>query len=131
MDEKTILSVIATVFGVFVIANLILLNYTVFRVLPARMLAAKSTAPLELPNNPTPSTSPVDTCGTNCQRQVSVALAAMDAKLATLAAHTPKPSKVPVKTTPSPVPGAKEFFVPMGTGSTTKSDWEDVAGSDV
>lgn len=130
MDEKTLLSIIATVFGIFVIANLILLNYTVFRVLPNRIsLPGPSITDL-----PTPIPTTQDTCGTQCQQTIRSALLEIDTKIATIAASTPVPGKTITKTvtaTPAPASGAKEFFIPMGTGSTTKSDWEDVAGSDV
>lgn len=130
MEEKTLLSVIATVFGIFVIANLLLLNYVVFRVLPNRI----SLSGPQITEQSTPSPTVIDTCGIACKAYIQSQISEIDTKIATIAAKTPAPTKTApavTRATPVPVSGAKEFFIPMGTGSTTKSDWEDVAGSDV
>lgn len=42
---------------------------------------------------------------------------------------SPTPSPTPLaKTTPIPANGVKEYFVPLGSGSSTASDWTDVPG---
>jgi len=114
------------VFAIAVVANLILLNYTIFRLLPARIDAISQSKPID--------TEPIstDSCGIACQQALQQAIKQVDQKIATLTAKVATPSGVTKSVAISPVtPTTKESFIPMGVGSTTKSDWEDVAGSDV
>lgn len=116
-----------SVFAIAVVANLVLLNYTIFRLVPTKLEA------LSIPKNePTPSLKPEDSCGIACQQALQFALKQVDQKIATLGSKVSTPSvSIRPDKTPVVVATTKESFVPMGTGSTTKNDWEDVSGSDV
>ncbi len=127
--QNPAVTVLISILTIVVIANLVLLNYTVFRLIPTKM----GTSPIESPfpsSIPTSLGIPNDTCGVSCQKAIQIALTSVDAKIATLSTlKTPTASKPAATSTPAPA--VKEFFIPMGSGSTTKSDWEDVAGTDV
>lgn len=127
MKENTLTALIA-LFTVIVVVNLVVLNYTVFRLLSQRQ---GQTEPVPTPAGSTPNPitdAQQDTCGVTCQKTIQSALGSVDKKIATLTA-TVKAPQTPASSTPAP--GVKEFFIPMGTGSTVSSDWVDIAGSDV
>jgi hypothetical protein len=127
MKQNTLTALIA-LFTIIVVANLVALNYTMFRLLPQQLIHS---GPKETPLIPEPAPlvpTNQDSCGIACQQAIQAALIGVDKKIGTLSAQTK--STAP-QASSTPVPGVKEFFVPMGSGSTTKNDWEDIAGSDV
>jgi len=128
--QNPVVTVLISILTIIVIVNLVLLNYTVFRIIPTRV-ATSPIAQSPLPSSiPVTSDFPNDTCGVSCQKAIQVALTSVDAKIATLSTLKTRTASKPGATS-TPVPAAKEFFIPLGSGSTTKSDWEDVAGTDV
>ncbi|MEP7167169.1 MAG: hypothetical protein ABI758_04290 [Candidatus Woesebacteria bacterium] len=117
--QNPVFSFVVSVLTIAVIINLVFLNYAVFHRLPQKSFAT----PLPI--------SQIDSCGETCRQQIQVALANTDAKIATLTTKVQNSIKPQSPVASTPVPGVKEFFIPMGSGSTQKSDWEDVAGTDV
>lgn len=126
---NTSVGVLLSILAIAIIANLVVLNYTVFHLLPTRLNTGTSL----LLVSPTPTTMPQsDECGTSCLRQIELGLKQVDQKIATLTGKVATPAAVIVKkVVATPAPSLKETFIPMGTGSTQKNDWEDIAGSDV
>lgn len=120
---------ILSLFAIAVVANLVVLNITIFRLLPARLEVLSATRPVAVEELDQQSE---DSCGIACQQALQFALKQVDQKIATLSGKAATSSAVAViQKTVSPIPTTKEAFIPMGTGTTTKRDWEDVAGSDV
>ncbi len=121
-------TVVISVFAIAVVANLLLLNYTIFKLLPARL----ESSPAKVESSATPVAQSNDSCGLACQQALQFALKQVDQKIATLSGKVATSSSQPIAAKPIlPAQTTKESFIPMGTGSTSKADWEDVAGSDV
>lgn len=126
--EKSILSILAGLFAIGVVINLVVLNYTLFRLVPIRF---EQVAVSTDPSPSSPPDLPQDRCGIDCKLAIAASVKELESKIATLAAR-PLPTSTPrPASTATPLAGVKEFFVPMGTGSTTKADWEDIPGTDV
>lgn len=79
---------------------------------------------LFVPKKAAPSVNlPVQTtCGEDCRREIQESVQAAVAAM-------PLPTPIITKTTQRTVAsGVKEFFVPLGSGSTQNDQWEDIAG---
>lgn len=79
---------------------------------------------LFVPKKAAPSVNlPVQTtCGEDCRREIQESVQAAVAAM-------PLPTPITTKTTQRTVAsGVKEFFVPLGSGSTQNDQWEDIAG---
>lgn len=129
MQENTTFKFIQFLLFSFIVVNLFILDLKIF--------SGNAIAPLSSSvNNPTSTQSfknlPVQTgvlpttnslsCPSSCIELISDATKSGDRTGSfETAAYSQQPSAKPV---------SREYFIPLGTGSTTKSDWEDIIGTE-
>lgn len=99
----------AAALELIIIVDLIVINVVLF--------SPKKTSPIA------PVTIPSQTkCGEDCRKEIQEAV---QAAVAAMPIPSPQTIQKTIKTTSS---GVKEFFVPLGSGSTQNDQWEDIAG---
>lgn len=110
------------VFGLLIGINLVVLD--VFLIARSRNPQTTVISPEKL-TLPAPTPLVIDTCGPACETKVLQIIQEATAS-------TTRTSATPLVRTPAAVtqPTAKEFFVPLGAGSTTSSEWVDVPGAE-
>lgn len=101
------------IFLIIVTGNLFIIDVALFWNNPKS--TEKSLTAVTSPSK-APATAPNDSCGKECKEEIAKAVA--DAKLT----ENPAPQT-------GVAPSIKEFFVPLGSGSSTASEWEDVPGA--
>lgn len=135
MEEKPVLksfSPRALVF--FILIFLLLINVVVLDVL---LFVRKDSSDDALPilsgrtakNGTFPVVPTLQTCPSSCIEKID-AVAASIPQVVVSVTSTPTSSPTPIQQTTAPS-GVKEFFVPLGSGSSTSDDWTDVSGIQV
>lgn len=124
MDDHAAVHVIIISLLVLVIINLFVLDLRLFspagRVRVAQMQTAIPTVP-PVPTEPAPMIEQ-DTCGEVCKRLIEESVRNA---LATLTVPSPRP--VVVAQAPAAI---REFYIPLGSGSTMKSTWENLTATE-
>ncbi len=106
-----------------IIGNLVILNVFFFQQRNEEKIVTNS-VPLS-----TPESFPMDGCGPACQRVLERKIENIADAVATIAA-LPQPSTSTTKATATKAPQPLENYVPLGTGSTTNNEWEDISGAE-
>lgn len=126
----------------FVVINLLLLDIvTIYNMLNQKKsilpVVIQSTYQHFVNSNATPSAAPLASVADcpNCSQRIDNAVTAIkQLQLALIASGAAKltPTTIPSATlTPTPVPSSgsiKEIYVPLGSGTSTATDWTDVSG---
>lgn len=135
--EKNYLKFILIGFLVLIILNLAVLDFSIFQ--SKDLGVEKNSLETPLLTKLTPVTQPpqnpnlILACPDSCVSQINQATASIKLNL---------PTAIPTQAfTPTPIPTifsssqstsvVKEFFIPLGSGSSTASDWTDVGGVSV
>ena len=98
-----------------IIGNLFVIDVILFSIKDSRVVLKQSSATPVI--QPIKSTV-IDTCGANCKEEI-------EKQIAQSSINSPS---VKTQTTIS-APSVKEYFIPLGSGSSAASDWEDVPGA--
>ena len=101
-----------------IIGNLFIVDFAFFSIKDKKIVLKSTTIATPTQSPSASTTSQNDVCGKSCKDEI-----ARQAALATTV-KTPL-QKVPVQTESF----AKEYFIPLGSGSDTSSDWTDISGS--
>jgi hypothetical protein len=125
MEERSSLTHLTILFLVVGIAvNLVLLDIKAFS--PNSMVKVSDVSTVTNPATPSPSSDQQNSalCPQSCQNLI-------DQKIATLAGKTGSPPSTAINSAPVYTRNSvRETYVPLGSGSTTKSTWDDQTGTD-
>lgn len=117
LSLKTLISVI----GVLIILNLVYLDISAFK--NARIEVQKETATVASVIYDTVSSNQV--CPNSCLNQIYQATAASKISSQNI---TPTKNPTPIPTAIAAISQTKEFYIPLGSGTNSSDDWQDVAG---
>lgn len=117
MEDTTATHLVIIALLVLVILNLFLLDLRVFRPQTVRLADIQTTAV-----SPTPPLLPLQTgCGTDCKSAIRQEVASQ------IAAVTPQQPRYSAS---AQTTSQHEWYIPLGTGSTTDSNWRDLPATE-
>lgn len=117
---------------VLIITNLAFVNVYIFNILPSEFKQIKLTQANSVSTDTNLLDVNQDNCSSLCQTSILSAVDTLEKKLSSLSAQ----KTLPPPTTQAGLKSSAsaslplENYVPLGTGSTTKNEWEDINGAE-